>query len=140
MYTGNLDLTKQSGEDLLGLLVASNELLLEELFKYVVQDHLFEEHTIWIQRKFVFILHSGCKKLRDSCLKSICVDPKPFITSKNLLSLDKETLFDWFWRDDWQVEEFDVWESLIKWASKIHLDWEVKMTIEPNGIRKILKR
>ncbi|RGB39001.1 hypothetical protein C1646_690927, partial [Rhizophagus diaphanus] len=35
IYTGELDLTKQSGENILELLIASDELLLEELFEFV---------------------------------------------------------------------------------------------------------
>ncbi|POG77056.1 BTB/POZ protein [Rhizophagus irregularis DAOM 181602=DAOM 197198] len=56
IYTGELDLTKQSGENILGLLVASDELLLEELFKHV-RDYLIEKQTKWIM--FVY----GYKKL-----------------------------------------------------------------------------
>ncbi|GBB83869.1 hypothetical protein RclHR1_10530002 [Rhizophagus clarus] len=47
IYTGELDLshlTKQSGENILGLLVASDELLLEELFNYA-QDYLIKVRT-----------------------------------------------------------------------------------------------
>ena len=35
MYTGEVNLTEQSGANILELLVASDELLLEELFKHV---------------------------------------------------------------------------------------------------------
>ncbi|RIA78697.1 BTB/POZ protein [Glomus cerebriforme] len=38
IYTGELDLTNQSGEDILGLLIATDELLLEELFQHVQLD------------------------------------------------------------------------------------------------------
>ncbi|CAG8718794.1 3178_t:CDS:1, partial [Funneliformis mosseae] len=83
----------QSGEDILGLLIASDELLMEELFKHV-QDYLFEKHICWIQQNFIFVLHtvfklSSCKNLQEYCLGSICADPEPFITSKNFLLLDK---------------------------------------------------
>jgi len=37
MCTDEVDLTKQSGANLLGLLVASDELFLEELFKHVTR-------------------------------------------------------------------------------------------------------
>jgi hypothetical protein len=44
MYTGIVDLTKLSSEKILGLLIASDELLVEELFRHV-QDHLIEKRT-----------------------------------------------------------------------------------------------
>ena len=49
MYTGELDLTKQSGDDILGFLIASDELLLEELFKHV-QVYLIKKTPIGLNR------------------------------------------------------------------------------------------
>ncbi|RIA94562.1 BTB/POZ protein [Glomus cerebriforme] len=43
IYTSKVDLTKQTGENILGLLVASDELLLRKLFEYV-QDHLIKNN------------------------------------------------------------------------------------------------
>ena len=120
IYTGELDLTKQSVEDIFGLLTASDELLLEELSKHV-QDYLIEKHTDWIQKNFVPVLHAvfklaSCKKLQDHCLESICENPKPFIASENFSSLDKEILFGLLEKDDLQIEEIDAWNCLIKWG------------------------
>src|SRR5688572_17565899 len=97
MYVGELDVTEQSVEDIFRLLIASDELLLEEPFKYV-QDHLIEKHTRWIQQNFVLVLHAvfklaSCKKLQDYCLESICADPRPFFASETFSSLDEDILF-----------------------------------------------
>ncbi|CAB5364304.1 unnamed protein product [Rhizophagus irregularis] len=46
IYTGELELKKYPGEIILGLLVASDELLLGELFEHV-QDYLIEEIDVW---------------------------------------------------------------------------------------------
>src|SRR2546429_6628360 len=112
----------QSGEDILRLLVASDELLIEELFKHV-QDYLIEKQSTWIQQNFVPVLQSAfklasCKKLQDYCLESICKNPRQFVTSETFPLLDKEILFDLFKRDDFQVEEIVAWDSLIKWGIK----------------------
>src|ERR1051325_1509572 len=120
MYTGEVDLTKQSGKNVLGLLVASDELLLEELFKHV-QDHLIKKQTAWVRQNFVLVLHtvfklSSCKKLQDYCLESICTNPHPFITSKEFPSLDDEILYGLLKRDDLQIEEIVVWDHLMKWG------------------------
>ncbi|GBB91099.1 hypothetical protein RclHR1_18210002 [Rhizophagus clarus] len=120
IYTGELNLTKQSCGDILELLVASDELLLEELFEYV-QDYLIEEKSSWINQNFdlilnaVFRLHS-CKKLQDYCLQSICKEPLPFIDSKSCLLLDKNVVFSLIERDDLQVREITIWNFLIKWG------------------------
>ncbi|RGB25046.1 hypothetical protein C1646_747525 [Rhizophagus diaphanus] len=120
IYTGELDLTKQSGENILGLLVASDELLLEELFKHV-RDYLIEKQTKWVDKNFVLVLNAvfsldNCKKLQDYCLKSICENPLPFFSSKIFPSLNKEILFDLLERDDLQIKEIIVWDYLIKWG------------------------
>ncbi len=56
----------------------------------------------------------NCKKLQDYCIESICANPLPLITSNNFPSLDKDTLFDIFKRDDLQIEEIVFWDHLIK--------------------------
>ncbi|GBC01602.1 hypothetical protein RclHR1_04260002 [Rhizophagus clarus] len=120
IYTGELDLTNQTSEDILRLLIASDELLLEELLVYV-QDYLIEEQINWIRQNFVLVLHTvfrlvSCKKLQDYCLESICENPLPFITSRTFLSLDKDILFNLLERDDILIEEIAVWDCLIKWG------------------------
>ncbi len=120
MYTGELDLTKQLSEDILGLLVASDELLLEELFNYI-QGYLIEKRTNWIEQNFDLILNTitklaNCEKLQDNCLELICANPLPLITSNNFSSLDKDILFDLLKRDDLQIEEIVIWDYLIKWG------------------------
>ncbi|UZO14588.1 uncharacterized protein OCT59_006044 [Rhizophagus irregularis] len=120
IYTGELDLAKQSGEDILGLLVSSDELLIDELFNHV-QDYLIEKQTSWVQKNFVLVLHTvfqltSCKKLQDYCLESICEDPEPFISSKTFLSLDKDILFGLLKRNDLQIKEIAAWDCLIKWG------------------------
>ena len=140
MYTGVVYLSKRSGEDILGILVASDELLLEKFFKYV-QDYLIEKQTNWVQQNFVLVLNttsklSNCKKLQDHCTNSICANPESLITSKDFPSLDKDILFGFLERDDFNIEEAFAWYYLIKWVLNKLLVWII---IEPNGITKITK-
>jgi len=92
-------------------------LLLEELLK-LAQDHLLEKHTKWIQQDFVSVINivfklTVCKKLQDYCLGLICVNPQTLIPL-----LDKDILFDLLKRDDFQVEEIEIWNFLIEWGIK----------------------
>ncbi|RIA79699.1 hypothetical protein C1645_840109 [Glomus cerebriforme] len=89
IYTGELDLTKQSGEDILGLLVASDELLLEELFE-CIQDYLIEKQTSWIQNHLSL--------------------------QKPSIHWEKNIHYDLLKRNDFPVEEVIIWDSLIKWG------------------------
>ncbi|POG68456.1 hypothetical protein GLOIN_2v1778249 [Rhizophagus irregularis DAOM 181602=DAOM 197198] len=90
MYTGEVDLTNTSGMNVLELLVASDELLLKELFKHV-QDYLIEKQKNWIQKNFVLVLHS-------------------------VFGLESYILYGLLERNDLQIEEIVVWDSLIKWG------------------------
>ncbi|EXX64220.1 hypothetical protein GLOIN_2v1843016 [Rhizophagus irregularis DAOM 181602=DAOM 197198] len=120
IYTGEFDLTKQSGENILDLLVASDELLFEELFRHV-QDYLIEERLDWIHENSALVLNAvfrldNCKKLQDCCLKFICKNTLLFLSSKSFPSLNKEILFDLLKIDDLQIEEIIIWDHLIKWG------------------------
>jgi hypothetical protein len=120
MYTGEVNLTEQSGKNILELLVSSDELLLEELFNHV-QDYLFEKRLTWVEQNFVLVLHTvfkipSCKKLQDYCLESICADPQPLLTSETFPSLDKDILYGLLKREDLHIEEIDAWNYLIKWG------------------------
>ena len=93
---GELNLDNQSGENIFKLLVASNELLLKELFQFV-QDHFIENETNWIQQNFIPIMKTifnlpNYEKLQRHCIASFCKDPLPIISSNDFLSLDKDIL------------------------------------------------
>ena len=69
MYTNEVDLTEQSGKNILELLFTSDELLLDELIKHI-QDHLIEKKSTWVEQNFILVLRtviklSSCKKLQD---------------------------------------------------------------------------
>ena len=117
IYTGELDLTKHQGENILELLIASDELLLEELFNDV-QKYLVEEQKVWVQENFVLVLHTVFKfdncELKDYCFESICENPQPFFTSKTFPSSDKDILFTLLKRDDLHIKEDVIWDCLIK--------------------------
>jgi hypothetical protein len=135
-------LINQPGENILELLVASDELLIEELFEHL-QDYLIEKRQTWVKQNFVFVLHTvfkivRCKKLQDYCLKSICTDIKPFITSKEVLLLNKDILYELLKRDDFQVEAIVVWESLISGALNKYLNWRRKI-IRKSGLTRIMR-
>src|SRR5436190_24026312 len=108
MYTGELDLSKQSGENIFELLIVTDELLLEELLKHV-QDYLIENRSTWVQQNLVPVLcivHKlvNCEKLQDYCFELICKDPQKFIASETF-SLDRDVLFDLFKLESFRTEE-----------------------------------
>ncbi|RHZ84128.1 hypothetical protein Glove_85g115 [Diversispora epigaea] len=120
LYTGILDLTNVPGSDILGLLAASDELILEELFKHV-QNYLIEKESAWLNQNLVKVLRivsrlASCKQLQDYCYESICTDPYPFFISEDFSILDKDIFLGLIGRDDLGIEEIDLWNHLIKWG------------------------
>jgi hypothetical protein len=116
-----MDLDKFIGEDILDLLVAADELLLEELI-FHVQIHLIQKQSKWVQRNMVEVLHTvfklvTCKKIQDYCLENICEDPTTFFTLKNFTTLDSDIFYLLLCRDDLQIDEVLVWDNLIKWGT-----------------------
>ncbi|CAI2165597.1 8788_t:CDS:2 [Funneliformis geosporum] len=119
-FKSELDLTEQLGEDVLELLVASDELMLEELLEHV-QYYLIERKANWVQQNLVLVLHTvfnvdGFKKLQDYCLEFICLDSQLLVTLKEFQSLDRDILYSLLARDDLQIDEVVIWECLIRWG------------------------
>jgi hypothetical protein len=102
------------------LLIASDELLLKELF-YGLQDYLIEERSIWIQDNLIFVFNivstlSDCKKLYHYCIESILKDRKLFINTKDFPIFDKDILCELLKRDDFLIYEINIWDYLIRWS------------------------
>ncbi|GBB83805.1 hypothetical protein RclHR1_10470010 [Rhizophagus clarus] len=114
--SGELVLTNHTGKQLFDLLIASDELLLEELFTYV-QDYLIKEKVDWIRKNFDLIFKLiNCKKLQCYCFEIICESSHPFLISKTFSLIDVNILSDILKRDDLQVKEINLWDYLIKWG------------------------
>ena len=120
IYAGEINLEKKLGEDILELLIASDELLLEELVQYL-QEYLTENQQNWVHKNFVLVLNSiyileSCKILRNHCLETICFDAKLLISSDNFITLDKDIFYELLKRDDLLIKEIVAWDYLIKWG------------------------
>ena len=102
------------------MLIASDELLIEGIFKHV-QDYLIKNPSIWIQQNLGYVLHIAfklpcCKKLQDYCLEFIFKDPQSFITSDAFPSLDKDIILVILKSDNLLIEEAVIWDCLVKWG------------------------
>ncbi|GBB92163.1 hypothetical protein RclHR1_19750001 [Rhizophagus clarus] len=147
IYSGVLNLENCLSEDIFELLIASDELNLEELFE-PIQNYLIKRHKTWIQKNFDFVhrtvfYHVSYKVLQDFCLDSICAIPQPFFISTDFLSLDKDILYYLLGRD-LQIDEIKVWDFLIKWGieqtpclgnmNSDRTEWNNEDSIIPNNI------
>ncbi|CAG8710908.1 16477_t:CDS:1 [Acaulospora colombiana] len=120
MYSGTINLSRQKNHDILDLLIASDELLLSELFDHI-QNYLLHTKFEWVKRNVVKVHrtiypHEGCKKLQDFCLDTICKSPMLVFGSKNFLEFEEALLLPLLGRHDLQTEEIDIWDHLIRWG------------------------
>ncbi|GBB87614.1 hypothetical protein RclHR1_14090006 [Rhizophagus clarus] len=134
IYTGKLNLKKQSSANKFNLLMACDDLILEELGEYV-QKYLIKKRAYWIQQNLVFILNCifnnpNIRKLQNYCINSIRDNPLQIFTSSDFPSLDKYILFHLLKQDDLRVriKEVIIWNSLIKWGIKRTPELENKNT------------
>lgn len=102
------------------LLVAADELILDELIEHV-QDYLIQNQANWLQQNIVRVLHTifqhqTCKKLQDYCLEIISNDPKFLFESEDYLKLESNILVALLERDDLEMEEIEIWDYMIKWG------------------------
>ncbi|KAG9297772.1 hypothetical protein G9A89_011287 [Geosiphon pyriformis] len=114
------DWINKKNNSILGLLVAADELLLDEVINYV-QEHLIENRNKWLSENLIFVLHTifplhSCERLQEYCLEYICGDPRPFFESQKFPSLNKDILFTLLQRDDLGLEEDLIWVNLLRWA------------------------
>jgi hypothetical protein len=111
-------LAEQLSEDIIRLIIASDELLLEELVKFL-QEYLIEKRQDWVHKNLFFVLDTlynltNCKILQDHCFKTICLDPELLTT--NFLKLDKDIIYKVLEREDLLIKEIVAWDHLIKWG------------------------
>ncbi|CAB4383037.1 unnamed protein product [Rhizophagus irregularis] len=109
IYTGVIDFKNQGMTDILELLVASDELILDELIEYA-QEYMIQNRQTWLQQNIVQVLHTifrheTCSKLQDYCMEIISNDPKFLFESEDYLSLDTHVLVSLLERDDLEMDE-----------------------------------
>ncbi|RHZ65100.1 hypothetical protein Glove_319g122 [Diversispora epigaea] len=122
IYSGDIVLDKLSGGDIVELLVAIDELILEELM-YPLQDYLLQHKLKWIQDNILYVLNVVIErkvysKLKSHCLSIVCPSPIKFFESKEFIKMDETTMVSLLSRDDLCMEEEKLWDYLIKWGMK----------------------
>ncbi|CAG8572764.1 1273_t:CDS:1 [Ambispora gerdemannii] len=117
-----IDLNKESGQDVLSLLVAADELEIYELIHHA-QDNLIIKKSNWIQQNLVKIMHivslyKSFKRLNEYCLKIISEEAHMIFRSSDFLSLEEPMLVSLLERDSLVMNEIEIWNSLIKWGTE----------------------
>ncbi|RGB36465.1 hypothetical protein C1646_741749 [Rhizophagus diaphanus] len=120
IYCGNIELKNLQGPDVLKLLIAVDELNIHQLISYI-QEYLIEHQTEFLHQNPAGILetvyqHETFTNLWNFCLEKICDEPKILFDSEKFINLKAHLLELLLKRDDLNMDEIEVWESLLKWC------------------------
>src|SRR5947208_2216244 len=120
IYCGNIELKNLQGPYVLKLLIAVDELNIQQLISYI-QEFLIEHQAELLHQNPTGILetvyqHESFTNLWNFCLDKICEEPKILFNSDTFINLKAPLLELLLKRDDLNVEEVEIWESLLKWC------------------------
>ena len=106
--------------DIIKILVAANELSLQELVVYL-QFFLIKEKANWIEQNFNLIYQTGFEsdaflELQEYCTKLITEEPDKIFESPNFSSIPEKLLVSVIQNDHLQMCEIQVWEHVLKWG------------------------
>ncbi|CAB4387007.1 unnamed protein product [Rhizophagus irregularis] len=98
LYTGTIDYNQYNKDVILQCLVASDELGLDKLIEHI-QEYLVKNEEY----------------LHKDPVEIISEEPKILFSSQNFSSLEKPIITMVLQRDDLNMEEIDIWESILRW-------------------------
>lgn len=122
IYSGKALLEQLEGSEILDLITASDELFLNELFDYS-QEYLIEYKAEWVRQNLVHALqvafrHDACISLQNFCFGLVNENAWALFQSEEFISIDEMVLISLLKRDDFSVEEIDIWNFVINWGIK----------------------
>ncbi|RHZ65599.1 hypothetical protein Glove_313g22 [Diversispora epigaea] len=121
IYGGLISLEKLENSTIFDLLIASNELELDELVEHL-QTYLVNNCGVsWLRLKFdqIYQISYQVKNLeiiRDFYNDIIAKHPNTIFESENFYSLPEDALISILKQDDLRLEEGKIWEFVIKWG------------------------
>ncbi|GBB88676.1 hypothetical protein RclHR1_15230001 [Rhizophagus clarus] len=120
IYGGRLSLEEYDTSDIVKILVASNELNLQELITHL-QSFLIENKKNWMEENFNLIYktsfeNNSFSKLQDFCIEFMSKDPEKILNSIDFTSLSEKCLISLIQHDNLQMNVIQVWENVLKWG------------------------
>ncbi|GBC09455.1 hypothetical protein RclHR1_08880008 [Rhizophagus clarus] len=120
IYGGKLPLEEYDISDIIKILVAANELSLQELIPYL-ETFLIENKKSWIEQNFDLIYQTSFDsnsflELQKYCTNLISKEPNKIFNSSNFSSIPEKLLITLIQNHHHQMNEIQVWEHVIKWG------------------------
>ncbi|GES76308.1 carbohydrate-binding module family 13 protein [Rhizophagus clarus] len=120
IYGGKLSLEEYDVLDIIKILVAANELNLQELFPYL-ETFLIENKTSWMEQNFDLVYRTSFEnnsflQLQKYCTDLIIKEPIKIFNSSNFSSISEKLFTSLIQNKGVQISEVQVWEHMIKWG------------------------
>ncbi|CAB4376425.1 unnamed protein product [Rhizophagus irregularis] len=107
IYTGELNYEEQLSEDIFRLLIASDELLFEELISFL-QEYILEQRQNWVDKEFFLVFYTVRKLANGELLQNYCF--------KTISNFDRDIYHDLLKREELLIKEIVAWNYLIIWG------------------------
>ncbi|GBB85472.1 hypothetical protein RclHR1_00120026 [Rhizophagus clarus] len=119
IYGGILSLNHQNNSDILKLLLAADELLLQEVVEYL-QAYLIEYNSEWMEQHFELIHRTSFQsnsllEFQQFCIDLMANSPEKLFKSFDFTLLSEKSLIQLIKEMILQLKEIEVWEHLLKW-------------------------
>ncbi|GBB89321.1 hypothetical protein RclHR1_00160037 [Rhizophagus clarus] len=120
IYGGKFSLKKYDISDIIKLLVAANELNLQELIIYI-QSFLIENEMNWIEQHFNVIYRTSFGRnsfleLQKCCNDLISKEPGKIFKSLDFTEIPEKLLISVIQKNNLQMSEIQIWEHVLKWG------------------------
>ncbi|CAG8559350.1 13277_t:CDS:2 [Funneliformis mosseae] len=119
-----MTLSEKSGKQCLEILVAADELLMNELHD-LMQSHLLEKHSLWLRKSFALVYRTAVrldasKELQEFCKGILYTEPDVLLRAEDFTTLDQDTLAIVLEQRNFQMKEIQIWDHIIQWCMSKH--------------------
>ncbi|GBC47856.2 BTB/POZ domain-containing protein [Rhizophagus irregularis DAOM 181602=DAOM 197198] len=119
-YTGHVDMTNNTGVEILNMMTAFDDLKLNQLIE-LAEDFLIDHHQNFLQNDPIKILqmvysYKIFNNIQRLCLQNIYSKPNILFNSVKFVNLPAPLLEIILKQDDLILDEIEIWENLIKWG------------------------
>ncbi|GES96314.1 BTB/POZ protein [Rhizophagus clarus] len=120
IYGGKLSLEEYDTSDIVKILVAANELCLQELVTHL-QSFLIKNKTDWMEKNFNLTYQTSFEnnsflELQEYCTNLISEYPDKILESLDFSTIPENLLISIIQSDNLQIDEVQIWEHVLKWG------------------------
>ncbi|GBC00041.1 hypothetical protein RclHR1_03720002 [Rhizophagus clarus] len=120
IYGADLSLINYNNLNIVKLLVAANELNLQELISDL-QSFLIENRSNWLEKNFCLIYKTCCKsysflQLQEYCSRLISKFPDKVFKSLDFSSIPESLLVNLVRTSNFSMSEAQLWENILRWG------------------------